>query len=201
LRYLAFDIETAYPENPRQVISIAASFGFSPNPQETISWQSHDDEEGILSSFVDYFLDSDPDVVFTWRGGGFDIPIIYERMRLLGVKRALGRNGGSVFSHEIYKSAPFSEFETTSYMLGRTHMDLAMWAERNDEVLTLLRGARSSLKRVARALGHDPIEVDTSHMLSYSMEELAEYNESDSYVTYLIGLQALRGLKLALEKT
>lgn len=194
MRFLSLDIETAYPTNAKQIISIAASHGYRGEPLETVSWQSHHDEFTVLNDFASFYRWSNPDIVFTWRGGGFDLPLISNRYRLHSLTSGLGRGDTGIVSHPIAKTAAYSDQETLVIIPGRGHFDLALWAETSERVLNALKGEMVSLKNVARALGFSAISVDTSDMLKHSMEDLRLYNESDAFVTYQIGMFALSEL-------
>lgn len=194
MRYLSLDVETAHPSNSKQIISVAATFGFGEEPLNTVSWQSHDDERGILQAFGSFYDRVNPDLVFTWRGGGFDLPLITDRYRLHDLRFGLGRLNRPTITYLIDKPAAYNDAESITLLPGRTHFDLALWAEKSDRVLVRLRGNKISLKSVAPALGFPAIAVDTSDMLRISIDELREYNESDALVTYQVGMFALSDL-------
>lgn len=194
MRFLSLDIETAHPKNSKQIISIAVSHGYKSDPLETESWQSHTNEAHILREFGQFYHWATPDIVFTWRGGGFDLPLLSERFRLNNLPIGLGRGGHNIITHPIAKQAAYSDQETLAIIPGRGHFDLALWAETSERVLTALKGEQVSLKNVARALGYQAISVDTNDMLKHSINELKEYNESDALVTYQIGMFALSEL-------
>ena len=139
-----------------------------------------DPDERLLLARVDGFLAGlEPGVVVTWNGGGFDLPYLTTRSRLLGVELGLrltldpgldDRHPPLVGHAGAYRASWHGHRHLDAYRMYRADLDLAS-------------PEPCSLKAVARAAGLHPVEVDASRVHLLSRAECATYVASDARCT------------------
>ena len=110
----------------------------------------------------------------TWNGEGFDLPFLAERYEFHGVPTSL-----QLRPRNVIGKYGRPRFEAT--WGGRPHVDIAYAYRSRAESL----GVEWSLKPLARALGHDPVEVDRNGKAIENMplRLLKAYAASDARVT------------------
>jgi DNA polymerase, archaea type len=143
LSVLSFDIENAIKE--RTIYTICGLID-RPGREPTAFMIGDPDERTILERFQEVVAEEDPDIITGYNIGGYDIPLLVERAKALGMKElALGREGSEprVMSERIWR------------ITGRVVAD-AWWSVRRD-----LRPKQESLQFVARVLlGDKKMDVD-----------------------------------------
>ena len=116
LKYLSLDIECSLSEgmpDPKKDQIILISLSFDPefkgmksvaivakhtNASGTISCS---DEKEMLEKFKDIITRYDPDILTGYNIEGFDLPYIFDRMDVLGIKKDLGRADKICFSQKF----------------------------------------------------------------------------------------------------
>ncbi len=108
-----------------------------------------DDEERILTSFLDAVARHDPDVITGYNIDGYDIPYVYDRISAYGRSTSIGRDG--------------SEASQVNNRFWRAHGRIiadAWWNVKRE-----LRPKRERLTDVAQlVLGEDKLDVDTARI-------------------------------------
>ncbi len=175
LTTLSFDIENAIRE--RTIFTICGVVHRADGERRT--FRLHGKESEILARFAETIRDEDPDVITGYNIGGYDIPLLEERAKALGVDLLVGRDRG-----------PFREAGDRLWRLsGRVVAD-AWWSVRKD-----LRPKQESLQFVARTfLGDQKLDVDRRNIeaeWAKDPERVLEYCEHDADLALRI-LEKLR---------
>lgn len=82
-------------EEAKNPISLIGTFDSFSKKYKQFSLKEHTDGEGMmLSAFIKHIQDTDPDIIVSWFGNGFDFPYLLNRMKLLKIDiQRLGRGG------------------------------------------------------------------------------------------------------------
>ncbi len=168
LRVLSFDIENAIRERTIYTICGVAEGG----GKERRTFRLGDpSERRILEEFARIVSEDDPDVLTGYNIGGYDLPLLLERAKAVGIPTlALGRE----------RSAPRSSGggDRLWKITGRIVAD-AWWAARRE-----LRPKQESLQYVARTLLNDSkLDVDRRNITAEwnrDRERVMEYCEHDA---------------------
>lgn len=167
---VALDIETTGldPRTARVVAVALSSRGF----EDVLTEES---EPPLLENLERTIagLPADATLV-TWNGEGFDLPFLADRYSLHGIPTSL-----RLRPRNVTGKYGRPRFEAT--WGGRPHVDIAYAYRSRAESL----GVEWSLKPLARALGHEPIEVDRrgESIEKMPVRLLKEYASSDARVT------------------
>ncbi len=181
LTFLSFDIENAIRE--RTIFTICGVVERDGIRQEAFRLQG--EERTILTAFFETIRRTDPDVLTGYNIGGYDIPLLLERARALGLPApAVGRDGG--------------EFDDAGERLWRVHGRIvadAWWAARKE-----LHPKQETLDYVARTLLNEhKLDVDRRNISAEWVRDPAavmEYCEHDAWLALRI-LRRLRSLDKA----
>jgi len=181
-RILSFDIENAIRE--RTIFTICGVAEGAGRPRRTFRLTS-ENERTILSDFLRLVAEDDPDVVTGYNIGGYDLPLLAERAKALGLgPLALGRERSEAdeFGERLWK------------VTGRIIAD-AWWSARRE-----LRPKQESLQFVARTLlGDSKLDVDRRNITEEWRRDpgrVMEYCEHDADLALRILLR-LRALDKA----
>ncbi|MCI4368631.1 MAG: DNA polymerase II [Thermoplasmata archaeon] len=182
LTVLSFDIENAIKE--RTIFTICGVVARGDGSRKTFRF-GFPEERKILEGFVGVIADEDPDVITGYNIGGYDLPLLEERAKALGMSELpLGRD------HLPMRDAG----ERLWRISGRIVAD-AWWSARRD-----LRPKQESLQFVARTLlGDTKLDVDRRNIASEwakDPERVMEYCEHDADLALRI-LQRLRTVERA----
>ena len=144
LTFLSFDIENSLRDRHLFCLSYTVQKGDGPLESRTL----FGDEKKMLSDFVEVVKKEDPDVITGYNIGGYDLPLLQERVEKLGLPEnylTLGRDG-----------APLSDIGDRLWRAhGRVIAD-AWWSAR-----TILHPKQESLQFVAsQLLGEGKMDVD-----------------------------------------
>ncbi len=184
LRVLSFDIENAIRERTIYTICGVAEGG----GKERRTFRLGDpSERKILEEFQRIVAEDDPDVITGYNIGGYDLPLLEERAKAVGVgELALGRD----------RTAPRSSGGNDRLwkLTGRIVAD-AWWSARRE-----LRPKQETLQYVARTLlGDSKLDVDRRNITeewNRDRERVMEYCEHDADLALRI-LQRLRSVDKA----
>ncbi len=143
LRTLSFDIENAIRDRTIFTICGVSEGGGRPRAEFRLAGP---DERTILERFAATVAEDDPDVITGYNIGGYDLPLLSERVERLGLKGfALGRD----------RSEPRAMGDRVWKIAGRIVAD-AWWSARRE-----LRPKQETLQYVARTLlGDSKLDVD-----------------------------------------
>jgi len=186
LRILAFDIENAIRE--RTIFTVCGVAEGGGRPRRT--FRLHEGgERGILEAFAKVVTEDDPDVVTGYNIGGYDLPLLDERARAVGMTALLlGRE----------RTPPREMGDRLWRVTGRVVAD-AWWFARRD-----LKPKQETLQFVARTLLNDSkLDVDRRNISEEWVRDPArvmEYCEHDADLALriLLRLRSLeRGTDLA----
>jgi DNA polymerase, archaea type len=183
LTYLSYDIENAIRE--RTIFTIC---GVVEREGREEGFRYQGTEEEILSQFIRKVVETDPDVVTGYNIGGYDFPLLLERVEALHLPGglALGRD----------KSLIEEAGDRLWRIRGRVVAD-AWWSARRD-----LHPKQESLDYVARTfLGDKKLEVDRRNIsLEWEKDPAAvmEYCEHDARLALHILLK-LRSIEKAID--
>ena len=182
LRVLSFDIENAIRE--RTIFTICGVADGGSAPRRTFRLTSTD-ERTIVQDFLRLVAEDDPDVITGYNIGGYDLPLLAERARALGLgPLVLGRERSEAeeFGDRLWK------------VTGRVVAD-AWWTARRE-----LRPKQESLQYVARTLlGDSKLDVDRRNITEEWLRDpqrVMEYCEHDADLALRILLR-LRALEKA----
>ncbi len=182
LTILSFDIENAIRE--RTIFTICGKVDRGAKGKTGFRLRAADERE-ILREFVRIVREEDPDVITGYNIGGYDIPLLIERARALGLPPlVLGRDRGEAkdAGERLWRAA------------GRVFAD-AWWSARRE-----LRPKQESLQFVSRLLlGDKKMDVDRrniSEEWARDPERVMEYCEHDADLALRI-LQRLRAIDKA----
>ncbi len=147
VRILSFDIENSIRN--RTIYTICGVAEGGGQPRRTFRLGSPD-ERGILEQFVGVVTEEDPDVITGYNIGGYDIPLLLERAKAVGLPGlGLGRE----------RSEPREMGDRLWKVTGRVIAD-AWWSARRD-----LHPKQETLQFVARTLlGDTKLDVDRRNM-------------------------------------
>lgn len=100
------------PENPDDtVVIISTSYVYKDQVIERVMRvDDYDDEAGMLRAFVAYIRDLDPDILLTYNGLRYDLPVLEARCRIFDVPFTIGRDGSEPYSFST--QIKFAEKET-----------------------------------------------------------------------------------------
>ena len=177
LKILSFDIENAIKE--RTIFTICGVVGRGEEQLSGFRLSSDtDDERAILQSFFDLVEREDPDVITGYNIGGYDLPLLLERAKALGLSPpGVGRD------HQ----PPRDLGERIWRVSGRIVAD-AWWAARRD-----LRPKQETLEYVARVLlGDKKLDVDRRNISAEWQRDRArvmKYCEKDAELALRILLR------------
>ena len=175
LRVLSFDIENAIRERTIYTVCGVAEGGGKPRRSFRLTAK---DERTILAEFQKVVADDDPDVITGYNIGGYDLPLLAERAKALGLgPLALGRERSEAdeLGDRLWK------------VTGRIVAD-AWWSARRE-----LRPKQESLQFVARTfLGDSKLDVDRRNISEEwrrDPERVMEYCEHDAELALRILLK------------
>ncbi len=182
LRVLSFDIENAIRARTIFTICGVSEGGGRDRATFRITDPS---ERRILERFVEVVLADDPDVITGYNIGGYDFPLLMERVGATGLgSLPLGRE----------RSSPSEFGERLWKVTGRVIAD-AWWSARRD-----LKPKQETLQFVARTLlGDSKLAVDRRNIeeeWARDPERVMEYCEHDADLALRI-LQRLRTIERA----
>jgi DNA polymerase, archaea type len=182
LRVLSFDIENAIRE--RTIFTICGVADGGGRPRTTFRIGQSPERE-MLEEFARVIEREDPDVITGYNIGGYDMPLLLERTKAVGLKDLpLGRERGG----------PREMGERLWKVSGRIIAD-AWWSARRE-----LRPKQESLQYVARVLLNDSkLDVDRrniSEEWNRDPQRVMEYCERDADLALRILLK-LRSLDKA----
>jgi DNA polymerase, archaea type len=182
LRVLSFDIENAIRERTIFCVCGVADGGGRPRTTFRIGQAP---EREMLEEFVRVVEREDPDVITGYNIGGYDFPLLLERVKAVGLPEfPLGRE----------RSTPREMGERLWKVAGRIIAD-AWWSARRE-----LRPKQESLQYVSRVLLNDSkLDVDRrniSEEWTRDPERVMEYCERDADLALRILLK-LRSLDKA----
>jgi DNA polymerase, archaea type len=182
LRVLSFDIENAIRE--RTIFTICGVAEGGGRPRRTFRLGAPD-ERTIVSDFLRIVAEDDPDVVTGYNIGGYDLPLLAERAKALGI-------GPIVLGRERSEADELGE--RLWKVTGRIVAD-AWWTARRE-----MRPKQESLQFVARTLlGDSKLDVDRRNISEEwrrDPERVMEYCEHDADLALRI-LARLRALEKA----
>jgi len=166
LRTLSFDIENAIRE--RTIFTICGVAEGGGRPRRTFRLGSGG-EKTILEEFARLLVEDDPDVITGYNIGGYDLPLLDERVKAVGIPAfPLGRD----------RSGPREMGDRLWRITGRVVAD-AWWFARRD-----LKPKQESLQFVARTLLNDSkLDVDRRNISEEWVKDPArvmEYCEHDA---------------------
>ncbi len=201
LSSIAFDIETYNPEGmPREKKDPAIMISYAGNAHGRIKGvltykQSGKDFARTLSSEKDMIRDfcsivkkADPDILFGYNSGNFDIPYLTARAEVNAIELDLGRKGETLRAVHMGKM--------TGYEIpGRIHLDLFPLA-RFFGFIGVIKAQRYTLDSIAEeVLGRNKLDVEKGSMWkvwdSGDIGNLLDYSLVDSEITYELGLRLL----------
>lgn len=143
------------------------------------------DEATLLNQLDADLARREPGVIVTWNGARFDLPFIADRAEAAGVRLGL-----SLWSDPALP-VPHEP------LLGHTGGYRAQWHDhRHLDAYLVYRadvgaslGWSCSLKRLSRAVGLSPVEVDRTAIHELSSDELRAYVVSDAALTRTLALR------------
>jgi uncharacterized protein YprB with RNaseH-like and TPR domain len=185
---LQFDLETTGLDDRSDrifMINVSDSTGFS-----ACLDIGRMDEREILLEFARIVAERDPDVIENHNIFEFDIPFLIKRASALGVKLALGRDGGGfTASPDSLKVGDRSEPFTRYSLVGREIIDTLHAVKRYGAIVREMRDR--GLKQAARYFGvaregreyvHGPeiwrtFQDDPERVRRYGADDVDEVNE------------------------
>ncbi len=191
LRIMSFDIEVYNPQgSPRpQYDPVIIISVYSERDGEIVYTA---DESGgriidlkPIREFISYVNSYDPDIVFGYNTGGFDLPYLIERSRRYGVRLDIGRKRGEKPRQSAYGHISIP---------GRLHIDLLPYAEEIPEIKV------KSLDNVAEYFGimkkSERINIPWYEIPRYwddksRRDKLIKYAVDDVVSTHFIGMKLL----------
>ena len=133
----------------------------------------------MLGRVDDFLSRTEPGVLVTWNGAGFDLPYLATRARRLGLELGLRlRLDPALDDHHEPLAGHAGAYRASWYR--HRHLDAyrAYRAELGD-----VAPVPCSLKAVARLAGLEPIEVDAARVHELSPADRAAYVVSDARCT------------------
>lgn len=133
------------------------------------------DEANLLRELDRWLDEAPPGIIATWNGAGFDLPFLADRAAHLGVRLGLALTGDPAIDQP---HAPLAGHELRYRARWYRHLHL----DALDLYRALHAGEERSfgLKRMARDLGYDPVEVDASRIHELTRADLDRYVASDA---------------------
>jgi DNA polymerase I len=198
LSSMAFDIETYNPEGmPREKKDPAIMVSYAADRIKGVCTFKESKKDYVLSlsnerEMIDEFLKtvrkSDPDILFGYNSGNFDIPYLIARSEANGQPFGIGWKGEA--PRQVRKGQ-LSGFEIP----GRVHIDLYP-ISRFFGFIGVIKAQRFTLDSIAEeVLGRNKVDIDKEDMWkqwdSGDIEHLAEYSLIDSEITHELGLRLL----------
>ena len=182
LRVLSFDIENAIRE--RTIFTICGVADGGERDRRTFRIDRPSERE-IVEEFLRIVTEDDPDVITGYNIGGYDLPLLEERAKALGLPGlAMGRE----------RSYPRMMGDRLWKISGRVVAD-AWWSARRE-----LRPKQETLQFVARTLlGDSKLDVDRRNIeqeWARDRERVMEYCEHDADLALRI-IQRLRTIEKA----
>lgn len=175
---VALDIETDTSGggglDPVRAGIVALALAFSDASSQVFA----DTDEAVLLTRASHVLRRRAGLLVTWNGGGFDLPFIVARARILGLDLGLA----TVFDPDIvvkYPPSPGLGGPVRGRWASMSHVDIAPLYRNIATDLSV----SWNLKAVARAFGLTPVEVDRTHVHELTAAELDAYVMSDALVT------------------
>lgn len=192
--HITLDIETWTHDHQRssEIISIAVGDGtgtievFHADPHKS-GHPSLESEKRVLQSFIDYWIERDPDVVVGYNHKNFDLPIIVERCQAHGlptgwINRPDKREDHKQALKRLITKLDREDDGRINRLRGRVAFDV--W-EMVDSDQTLFGIKSRGLKDVAEWFGIPTVREDLSdtQALLYDKDRLIKYNTSDVFAT------------------
>ncbi len=176
--HIIFDIETASERFifSHVIIAIALKLVNLGQVEETICWTG--DERDILKEFADFWKSTDPDVIVTYNGKYFDLPVIIERCKYHNISLDFMQRGTD-------KPPRQDDAGRVHRLDGRVMFDV--W-EQVDTDQSLFGIKNRRLKTVAKWFGQEVIEEElfsTVDLLD-DVPRLRAYCKSDVDLTYFL---------------
>lgn len=201
LRILAFDIEVYNSSGtPRPSIDPVVIIGVLNNKGEFKQFLAKDkDDRPVITAFIEYVKEYDPDIIVGYNSNGFDWPYLTERCRYLGITLDVTRKAGSQPQTSTYGHISIP---------GRINIDLYNFAEEIPEVKV------KSLENVAEYLGVmkkservliDFLEIPKywdddklrNKLLRYNYDDVrSTYGLSEKFLPFAMQLSNITGLPL-----
>jgi DNA polymerase-2 len=191
LKIVSLDIETSYNENILYSIAIYANnvrkvFMVCDDKSAPLEYLEYlPDERSLISRFLQWFAENDPDIIIGWSVVAFDLWFLQQRCDALDIKFALGRNA------EPVKWRTVSRGRERNYALvpGRVVLDgieLLRTATYNFESFALDFVARELLGRGKLVDDVDARASEIQEMYKDNKKKLAEYNLEDCALVFEI---------------
>ncbi len=186
-KILAFDLETMEEGAGMKVIlaSIYAEGGYKKVLAYEKDNYSHSiilkDEKELLQKLIEITIKKDPDIIATYNGDAFDMPIIHERSKKYKISLIPGRDRREI----IFKTRGRT---TPAITRGRIHIDIfqfisvIMRATIKSEVMTLNAVANELLGERKKEMTWEQMKENWKH--KKNLDKFAEYCLHDSRLTY-----------------
>ena len=186
-KILSFDLETMQEGITQKIIlaSIYAKGGYKKVLAYVKDNYPHSiilkDEKELLQKLAETITKKDPDIITTYNGDSFDMPIIHERSKKYKTPIKLGRDRREIIFRSRGRTTP-------AITRGRIHIDLfqfisvIMRATIKSEVMTLNAVAAELLGERKKEMTWDQMKENWKH--KKNLDKFAEYCLHDSRLTY-----------------
>lgn len=175
----AFDIETDTATgglDPQ--LSAAVTIAVATATEELV-FSDIAGERDLICTFDEWLRQLDDGVVASWGGARFDVPFLWTRAAICGVRL----DWSLIPDGPVVKYTPITGHDgqyVVKFHDRLGHRDIEI--EYRDAAEA--GNVRWGLKPVAQLFGMDPIEVDTANLHLLSAAEVIAYNASDARVTF-----------------
>ena len=185
LKVVSMDIETSFRENvlysialytntERRVLLISDTNIFS----NDCDIECFTNEYALLLRFLEWMVQSDPDVIIGWSVVGFDLNFLQQRCDALGISFALGRKKEPVVWRTANQGAPL-KFALVPGRVVLDGIELLRTATYTFESFSLEFVSRSLLGEGKLVEDVDARAVEIQEMFADDRIKLAEYNLHD----------------------
>ncbi|RLG13957.1 MAG: hypothetical protein DRN71_03910 [Candidatus Nanohalarchaeota archaeon] len=186
-KILSFDLETMQEGIAQKII--LASIYTQGNYKKVLAYVEDNyphstilkDEKELLQKLAETIIKKDPDIITTYNGDSFDMPIIHDRSKKYKTPMILGRDKREITFHSRGRTTP-------AVTRGRIHIDLyqfisvIMRATIKSEVMTLNAIAAELLDERKKEMTWDQMKENWKH--KKNLDKFAEYCLHDSLITY-----------------
>lgn len=184
-------LDPTYPTT--RITSVSIYFGPSvagAGPEGVLALDDPN-EKRLLRAVDEFFMDSstEPGIVVTWNGSGFDGPFYSTRAERHGLTHGLRLQPTHL---RPSKYGPITGHDSEYLLAWGPHDHADIYHAYIP--MAKAAGISASLKPVGRLMGLDPIEVDRERMELLTVAERTAYNVSDGETTYRLALK-LRNLR------
>ncbi len=184
LLVVSLDIETSISEGV--VLSIAVSsrgvskvfMSGKPAPTKLDYLEFVDGEAELLTRFIEWFADLDPDVIVGWSVVGFDLKYLQDRCDALGVKFLLGRGKEPVHWRSL-EQGPQRLIAVVPGRVVLDGIDMLRTATYSFESFSLENVSRELLGRGKLVHDVDSRAFEIENMYRDDKDSLARYNLED----------------------